>query len=473
MKTNDFDRQMELENEMIDRGRDRYFATVARMKERNAEANTSYGKLLLKRGIEPLAGRIDKFIRESKAGGAGRRHKAVTMLEGLDTQVVAFITLRKVLDTFSQAMPYQRVAVLTVGLGCKVIVLDHISIVVNPHLAGRSTDPQRFSDEDLLERELSYGRSGFRLQFMLDTRLSDAERYPLKLKDLIVMGTSTTDAPEKPIWASGIGNVINDLPCVGLNGDRYHSVAHIHGGWIPYTGSVMAIDPAGRGADETAVCVVKMLNGYLYLTALRAYSDGYGDSTLESIAKLAKQEKVNHVIIEANFGDGMFTKLIQPFFTRIHPVKVEEVKHSRQKEQRIIDTLEPVMNQHRLVVNREVIQWDYESTKKLPPEQAFKYQLFYQMSRITRDRGSLGKDDRLDVLAMAVGHWVEQMGVDADKKIVQRREGLLKEELRAFTSATGASIRLPAGSVVDPMKFEFVTLSTGAGRSGGLNYARR
>jgi hypothetical protein len=36
------------------------------------------------------------------------------------------------------------------------------------------TDPDRFSDDDLLEREAAMGRSNFMLQFMLDTSLSDA-----------------------------------------------------------------------------------------------------------------------------------------------------------------------------------------------------------------------------------------------------------------------------------------------------------
>nr|WP_297260809.1 phage terminase large subunit [uncultured Desulfovibrio sp.] len=86
------------------------------------------------------------------------------------------------------------------------------ALEADPGLSGRTTDPRRFSAEDLLERELSYGRAGFQLQFMLDTRLSDAERYPLKLSDLIVMGCGTSDGPEKPIWASGAGNVIATCP---------------------------------------------------------------------------------------------------------------------------------------------------------------------------------------------------------------------------------------------------------------------
>ena len=270
---------------------------------------------------------------------------------------------------------------------------------------------------------------------MLDTRLSDADRYPLKLNDLIVMSCGVTDAPEKPIWASGNTNVINDIPCVGLNGDRYHSPAFIAGSWIPYTGSVMAIDPSGRGTDETAVVVVKMLNGFLYVTAMRAYREGYSEETLADIVKLARSQSVNKVIIEANFGDGMFTKLISPYFFNKqtgHPCSIEEVKHSKQKEARIIDTLEPVMTQHKLVVEKGVVQWDYNSTKGLPPEKALKYQLFYQMSRITRDRGALSHDDRLDCLAMAVGYWVEQMGQDADKRMTQRQDDLLQKELEAW-----------------------------------------
>ena len=56
----------------------------------------------------------------------------------------------------------------------------------------------------------------------------------------------------------------------------------------------------------------------------------------------------------------------------------------------------------------------------------------YQMSRITRDRGSLAHDDRLDSLAMAVGYWVEQMGQDVDKRMLLRQDHLMLEEMKAW-----------------------------------------
>ena len=296
---------------------------------------------------------------------------------------------------------------------------------------GLPTDIKRFDEEDLLERELSYGRSGFALQFMLDTSLSDANKYPLKLSDLIVMSCDKTSAPEKVIY--GIMKPVSDLPNVGLSGDKFYAPEDTVGR-SEYTGSVLAIDPSGRGSDETAYAVVKMLNGFLYVVDAGGVEGGYSDSTLQHLTDIAKIHQVNMVLVESNFGDGMFTELLKPYIEKTYPVTIEEVRHSKQKEARIIDTLEPVMNQHRLVIDPKVIQRDYESTQHMPPEKAAKYMLTYQMTRITKARGALAHDDRLDVLAMAVQYWVDQMAADADKEIRVRKDEMLDNELEKFMS---------------------------------------
>jgi hypothetical protein len=128
----------------------------------------------------------------------------------------------------------------------------------------------------------------------------------------------------------------------------------------------------------------------------------------------------------------MFTALLKPVLNKIYKVSIEEVRHSKQKEMRIIDTLEPVMNQHRLVINRKVIENDYLSTKGMSPDKALRYQLFYQMSRISKDRGALAHDDRLDVLAMGVNYWTEQMAQDADRQMAVRKSERLNQELERF-----------------------------------------
>jgi hypothetical protein len=291
---------------------------------------------------------------------------------------------------------------------------------------GRTTDPRRFSDIDLAEREGSYGRSGFALQFQLDTSLSDALRYPLKLADLIVMRVNGDVGPSKVVWAGSPENTAKDLPMVGLSGDRLYYPMDIQKPWSEYTGAVMSIDPSGRGKDETGFAVVKYLGGTLYVPEAGGVDGGYEDEALTKLAKIAAKHKVKCILIESNFGDGMFAKLFSSVLQRIYPCTIEEVRSSIQKEKRIIDTLEPVMNQHRLVIDEELIREDFRGTEDP------KRQLFYQMTRITKEKGALAHDDRLDALAMAVGYWVESMAQDADTARQSVEERLLDEDLARF-----------------------------------------
>ncbi len=297
--------------------------------------------------------------------------------------------------------------------------------------AGDPVDPKRFTDMDLLEREASYGRSGFALQFMLDTTLSDAERYPLKLSDLIVMNLNVDKAPISIQYGSGPQQQLKDLPNVGFTGDRFYGPLFLDEKWCPYEGAVMAIDPSGRGQDETGFAIVKYLHGYLWVTAWGGLKGGYGPETLELLARLAVNHKVNQVIIEANFGDGMFTQLFLPYLqtaaTGKSPVAVEEVKHSIQKEKRLADTLEPVMNQHKLVFDKDVVKAD----TALEGENQ-KYSGFYQMTRLTRERGALRFDDRLDALAIAVNYWVQAMARDERKAVQDFHNRELEKELKLF-----------------------------------------
>jgi hypothetical protein len=334
--------------------------------------------------------------------------------------------------------------------GCKIWTARHITETDNNNLyegnvsqlcvdskkQGTTTEPKRFSDIDLDEREISYGRSGFAMQFMLNTSRSDADRYPLKLNDLIVTDIDEELAPEKLVWAQSPDLAWDSsVPNVGFSADRYYRPLKVLGDHIPFTGSVMSIDPAGRGKDETGYAIVKMLNGFLYVPDCGGMQGGYSEDVLRTLAIKANKNNVNVIVIESNFGDGMFSEIFKPILSNIHPCTIEEIRHSTQKEKRIIDTLEPVLNQHRLVIDPKVIRLDYDSAQGYTQESQLKYQLFYQMSRLTKDRGAITHDDRLDALSIAVNYWTTQMAQDSDRKIRDRKEDLLKEELNRFVDA--------------------------------------
>ena len=316
-----------------------------------------------------------------------------------------------------------------INLGEKLAPTIKKAIADDPKLEGKPTDPLRFDETDLMEREASYGRSGFQLQFMLDTTLSDLNRYPLKLNDLILMSglSSWKEAPCKIQWASGsdqIKSIDSDLPNVGLKGDYWVAPMYTSDEYAPFEGSVMSIDPSGRGADRTGYCILKMLHGVLYMTDCGALEGGYEKETLERISQLAKEHSVNYVVIESNFGDGMATALLKPVMAKIHPCSIEEVRHNIQKEKRIIDTLEPIFNQHRLVVAQEVIEKDFK--------QPIDHQLFKQITRITRDRGAIRHDDALDALSIAANYWVERMDRDQTLAFEEHKETKLQVELDNF-----------------------------------------
>ena len=303
-----------------------------------------------------------------------------------------------------------------------------------------TTDPDRFDNEDLLEREASMGRSNFMLQFMLDTSLSDAEKFPLKCADLVVTSVNATTAPDNVIWCSDRQNVIKDLPTVGLPGDYFYSPMQLQGEWTEYDETICSVDPSGRGTDETAAAYISQKNGFLYLHEMRAYRDGYSDNTLLDILRGCKKYGASKLVVETNFGDGIVSELFKKHIQQTKQfIDIEEVRANVRKEDRIIDALEPILNQHRLIVDRGVIEWDYSSNKDSPSESRLLYMLFYQMSRMCRMKGAVKHDDRLDCLAQGVKYFTDAMGISAQEAINIRKRKEWEDILEDFLDSPQAS----------------------------------
>ena len=302
-------------------------------------------------------------------------------------------------------------------------------------LAGHPVDPRRFGWEELEARQLSIGKSTFNLQFLLDISLSDEERFPLKLKDLCVFRLNREQGPDKVVWMAN-GDKALDLPSVGLHGDLFYKPAQIGSEFLEYTGVVMSVDPSGRGSDELGYAVVAYLNGNLFLLASGGLRGGYSETNLKKLALIGKEYKVKQILVESNLGLGMFSELLKRYLGTIYPCSVEEVRHTKQKEVRIIDTLEPVLNQHRLMVDIDVITQDLASTECYPTETRSQYQLFFQLTRITKEKNSLRHDDRLDALAMAVQYFTESMA-QTEKNAMAARLAEQWELERKFIQGDG------------------------------------
>jgi hypothetical protein len=287
----------------------------------------------------------------------------------------------------------------------------------------------RFTHEDLLEREGSVGKSYYKLQYQLDTTLSDADKYPLKQSDLIVMDIPADKGPISLSYSSSRDDVL-DIPNIGFTGDALHGPQYVDKEFSSYSYSLMSIDPSGRGSDEMGYSVIKYIHGRIYVMACGGMQGGYQMENLVKLAQIAKSYKVNTLYIESNFGDGMFDQLLRPVLKKIHPVSIEEVRSSKQKELRIIDTLEPLMNQHKLVFDKQMVTRDIKES--LTDPQKLSYGLMYQLTHITRTRGCLGHDDRLDALAIALAAIVETVGIDEDEAYKEFKDQQLQDKLDKF-----------------------------------------
>jgi hypothetical protein len=263
---------------------------------------------------------------------------------------------------------------------------------------GTSTQPERFSQELLEERKAKIGPTKFDLHYRLDCSLADVGKYPLRLADLLVLDVDPNLFPSQLVWASS--EPYKHIPSFGMSGDRLYKPMYIGNDFVPYTNTVVFVDPSGRGSDETAVCVASQVNGYVVIHELFGLEGGYDEATLERIAKKALQYGADEIRVESNFGDGTVAALLRPVVGRIcGQVGISDYRVQGQKERRMIDALEPVMAGHRLVFNSKAIR--EEKTQ-------------IQLTRLTDKRGALKHDDRVDVLSAACEYWKDWLQVDVD-----------------------------------------------------------
>lgn len=315
-------------------------------------------------------------------------------------------------------------------------------------LSWKPTDT-RFSEINLLEREQSMSRSNFMLQFMLDTSLSDALKFPLKLSDFLVMSLDPLKGPSDLVWGADKETIL-DLPAVALPGDRWHRPKSTSE-YLPYNQTIVAVDPSGRGKDETVAVILSQINGFIFIRDILATQDGYSDKTLRSILTLAKRYSASMCLIESNFGDGAIMELMKKHAQEMKiGMSFEEVRATTRKEDRIIDTLEPVLNQHRLIIDQRLIEWDYQSNHDMAPEERLPRMLMYQLTRMCREKGAVRHDDRVDALALGVKHFQDILAISAKEQDIQRSRQQWANMINGFLDApTMTTDLLVAGSSFD------------------------
>ena len=307
----------------------------------------------------------------------------------------------------------------------------HITYLMKKHpsIVGTATD-KRNNMAHLMKQKVK-GKARYKLHYMLDTALSDLERYPLKLSDLTVMDLDMETAPVSIIYSSDRKDTLYEIKHKGFRGDHLFKPKFVSDDIRKkYEGVAMFIDPSGRGADETAYCVTAQLNGKIFLLDFGGVQGGYGEDTLKDLSLIASMYKANAIVIESNFGDGSFHELLKPVlkkhyvYGKQNGCEVIDVRASSRKEKRIIETLEPVMMQHRLIVSKQALIKDQEKKAN--------YSFTHQLTHITDEPNSLAHDDIVDVVEMGVAYWRESLARDDSNAMEEHRVAKIKADLKTL-----------------------------------------
>jgi hypothetical protein len=294
---------------------------------------------------------------------------------------------------------------------------------------GKPIDPVLMSEASLQKKELDQGTSHFQLQFMLNTRLVDALRYPLKPQHCVIMDVQKRMPLE----------VVRGVSSGTLTDYRVHDFAFRAQGVMDMspetanmTGIVAYVDPAGGGinADETAYAITGFLNGTIYVLDVGGLPGGYSQDVMKELAQRIALWAPEKVIIEKNMGYGAFKEVFTPILQREFKCAIDDDYVSGQKELRIIATLEPVMGRGALVINRAVVERDAADCQRYAPAMRCSYSLFFQMAKITKERGALYHDDRLDALEGAVRYWQKVVAIDQAKTVERQRAREHEERIK-------------------------------------------
>lgn len=308
---------------------------------------------------------------------------------------------------------------------------------------GKPTTPEMYDEETLQTKELQQGISKFMLQFMVHTGMADRDRYKLKLENLVVDNFTEEEGSVMPVWAMDTRYIWQNAPRFGSRPQDkfYFAMTNTNRTMRKFDLTVMYIDPAGGGSrskDEMGFAITKLLGTYVYLYKVGGVQGGYHESDLMKLVDVAKAGKVDVCYVEKNYGNGAHYAMLKPLFEKHYPeCRLEEVNESGQKELRIIDTLEPLLGQHRLIVSQSVIMEDYQSIQHYPVEVKMTYSFFYQLGHVTAERNSLRHDDRVDAVTGAVRQIVQYIDYDQARAEKQRDDAYEQKKMDMLRTPDG------------------------------------
>jgi len=274
---------------------------------------------------------------------------------------------------------------------------------------GIPTFPEFLDEEYQLSQEaVAEGTGAYELQQLLDIRKMNGNTYPLLVSDIIIGKVDPRDFPiDHTRLRSNKAGKYREL----VNGANRR----------PYNHRVAAIDPSvssKAGGDAFGVCVVLSGHDTYHVPAMGIYDGGGKHDNVLKAVNLLIEHDIHLCSVEVNQGGEFVLHALSKALDEInsqrisqgmpvHGIKFEALHNSQNKEQRIINTLSPILASRALVLDHDVLAYNeavathYKDTSRT---------VMHQIEFITKSKGSLKSDDAIDVLSMGIQYAIDQAG---------------------------------------------------------------
>lgn len=313
---------------------------------------------------------------------------------------------------------------------------------------GQPVDPDMFGEEALQKKELQ-GAEFFELQYMLNVKLADESKQQLKLRDLMVIEAGDK-VPESLDWGPAPDKKIITPRGFPLFGVEMFRPANTSGSYVEVSNKVMTVDPASEGGDEVAFACGGVVGPFIHILDWGGLKGGMSEENMTKLIEIAVENKCDHIILERNLGGGIATKLLASHYAKMvsnkavkDNISVSDQNSSGQKEKRIIDCIGPILARHRMVMHMRALERDTSTLQAYSSDKRVVHSGFAQMDSITKDRGSLAKDDRIDALEQLCRKLSSALLQEEGAEEERQRQEVFKEFLR---NPSGAPEHLLKGS---------------------------
>lgn len=195
------ERQLELEKESRVLGQRRYNGEALPWREEEGttkpESERAPGAHILKTVVGPTAGAIEEFMAAAQSGKAGRRHRAVALLEDVPPLAAAWITCKVLINELANSERRERMQKIATDIGLKI--RDHMEFA-----QFKKDEKTRYKG---LLQKLNQSTSERHRQRVLRHTLSQAatQRIPWGSEECFTVGVKLM---ELAIAATGIGRVV-------------------------------------------------------------------------------------------------------------------------------------------------------------------------------------------------------------------------------------------------------------------------